>query len=322
MEDAFKPLFSFFKPQVVPTSPQPRDQKIDVDVGTKNIFQNNILYFQKYKDLEERVKHLEKLNGFLVSQVLQSLGSVKLPTDLQTKGEAVRKRSMKFDDDRCLNKTFQLFKLYKYMLDTSGEYLGKISDMFFPPDFDFEQSLYTKNHQKIINLLLKSSINSMISLKDEVSKSKANAIPHLPDGKTPQAKNGAVIGDSSLLIRRELHEDLYSLKSRESESGKGGSDPGELKRQKPKMLGATGERNIMQHTISDGLSMSQNKLGLIEDPMFSDSFLNQTDIKNHLLRPFHLAAEHSNRVDKSTQVHFQEVKSVEESLDSNHFSII
>lgn len=318
MEEAFNPLFRFFKPQVVPSSPKSRDTRVDIDVNKQNIFQNNVLYFQKYKDLEEKVKHLEKLNGFLISQVLQSLGSVKIPADLQPKGETVRKKSLKFEDDRCLNKTFQLFKVYKYMMDSGGETLHKIADMFFPPQFDFEHALYTKNYQKIINLLLKSSINSIISLKDEISKTKTTGISMVPEPKGTQGKPIPLLGESSLLLMREAQEDL-SVKSRDSESGKFGSDPGEKKRP---MIGATGERNIIQHTLSDALSLSQNKLGLVEDPMFSDSFLNQTDIKNNLLRPFQLGNELAHKADKSTQVNSHDFRSQEESRDSNHFSII
>lgn len=255
----------------------------------------------------------------MVSQVLQSLASSKLPTEVPGKREAIRKKSMKFEDDRCLNKTFQLFKVYKHMLDNGGENLQKISEMFFPPQFDFEQALYMKNHQKIINLLIKSSINSLICLKDEITKGKNLVKPLAPDQIKTPIKGGAFIGESTLLIRREVQEEHYSLRSRDSESGKGGSDPGE--RRKP-MMGATGERNLMQHTLSDALSLSQNKLGLIEDPMFSDSFLNQTDIKNNLLRPFQIGRDPATKADKSTQVNAAELRSAEESNDSYHFSVI
>lgn len=314
MQHTFDHMISFFKGPTA-TSPVTRESKVDVEQQKmSNIFHNNVLYFQKCKDLEEKVDYLQKLNSFLISQILQSMSSSKpegSPNHRVT--EPVRKKSLKFEDDRCLNKTFQLYKIYKGLLDSGGQTLEKISGMFFPPNFDFEYALYTKHHQKIINLLLKSSINSIISLRDEVKTAKLSS--HKLAEKM-KSNHDPYFSQHSLLMKPyELNSDKSNYSR--PEPAKADSDPGE---KAMRIVGATGERSLVQHTLSDNLSISQNKLGIIEDPMFSDSFLNATDIKNHLLRPFQLEPEFG-KADKSVQVNGPDYRSLDGS-DSNHFSVV
>lgn len=316
MQHTFDQMASFFKGHTL-SSPVMKETsvRVDVDLQKSNIFQNNVLYFQKCKDLEEKVDYLQKLNSFLISQVLQSLNQTKpesSPNLQRVVAQPVRKKSLKFEDDRCLNKTFQLYKIFKGLLDSGGQTLEKISGIFFPQNFDFEYALYTKHHQKIINLLLKSSINSIISLKDDLKQARSSA--HNMADKIKSSQNNQYAVQTSFLLKP--FEEI-SLKSNHSRQDRADSDPGE---KALRMVGATGERSLVQHTLSDNLSLSQNKLGIVEDPMFSDSFLNATDTKNNLLRPFQLGSEYG-KADKSVQVNGPDHKSPEES-DSNHFSVV
>lgn len=312
MMHTFDPILSSFKYQAPPSPTATRYTTVDVNSNTRNIFHNNVLYFQRCKDLEVKVDYLEKLNSFLISQVLQSLSTAKCENSMiQKHVEQIRKKSMKFEDDRCLNKTFQLYKIYKGLLDSAGDNLAKVSGMFFPANFDFEQALYTKHHQKIINLVLKSAINSIISLRDEVKNVKSSV--HMLGKKLQMCKDTTPQQNTSLMMK---HPELNSFKSHASHASRAESDPGD---KGARIIGATGERSLVQPTLSDNLSLSMNRLGLVDDPMFSDSFLNATDIKNNILRPFQLGSD-NGKADKSVQVSFDH-RSPEES-DSNHFSVV
>jgi hypothetical protein len=275
----------------------------------QNIFENNELYFQKCKDLEEQVSYLRSLNQFLVSQILQNFSSKFQP---QTqKGElshAIRKKSAQFDDDKSLNKTFQLFKIFKGLLDDGNQALKKISSTFFPSNFDFETALLSKNYQTIINLLLKSAINSTVSLKEGlIIQEEENYNKDLggirakifaPEGKGHQrlipkhsTLRNKVVDNTTLLLKGAqdlIADDKSFLSGEERKLGTGYAGYGK---------GATLLSRFMiedkspyepkwQGSLSDGLSMSQHKM--TDGPMLSDSFLNATEIRNHFLRPFEL----------------------------------
>ncbi len=277
MQHPFAPIYTFFKPNQA-GQPVPRSEDVDIDPSKKNIFQNNVLYFQKYKDLQVKVEYLQKLNTFLVAQALQGFSSKKIPAPAAKPG---RKKSMKFEDDRCLNKTYQLFNIFKSLLENSDHELCEISSTYFPSNFDFESALYNKHHQTIINLVLKSSINSIICLKKKLAAA-------------PQAKTAS----ASLLPQRRLqlaqpdntslflaHADLEQLSQ--------GSQKGSLSLAKPN---ATAIKQLHAFSVSDGLSFSHHKP---DGPDFSDSFFNTTEIKNLLqYRPTPAVAKE----DKAVQV--------------------
>lgn len=204
MNSPFNPIYSFFKPHI---SSQ-KTEEIDIDINKKNIFQNNVLYFQKYKVLEEKVDYLQKINGFLAAQVLQNFGARKAThvTDIKKQSGPIRKKSMKFEDDRCLNKTYQLFNIFKGLLHNSNKELSKIADTYFPEDFDFESSLYNKNHQIIINLVLKTSINSIVCMQDILAtKPHLNTLTKPTKPANLQKPN---IDNTSMFLANALQESL------------------------------------------------------------------------------------------------------------------
>ncbi len=307
-------------------------ENVDIEVTKKNVFQNNVLYFQKYKDLEEKVDYLEKLNNFLVSQILQIFGqgnsrSTSTPkvaisaTGEKGAAEGVRKKSMKFEDDRSLNRTFQMYKIFKGLLDNGGTALNKISSVFFPPSFDFENALYEKkNHLSLLNVVLKSSINSIISLKDQLDKSKIRTekIMGIRDRGNPALANTTLLLDK---VKEE--NDYLSFNSGKSIAEPVESDSALL--QSGSRRNEKQSRNQLHQALSEGLSMSHNRFG-IDDPMFSDSFLNATDIKNNLLQPFRIGPTSEIKIDQGTQVREEDwtnswsVSEVQDSKD--HFSII
>ena len=304
------------------TAPQ---ESVDLDVQKKNIFQNNVLYFQKYKDLEEKVSHLEKLNSFLVSQILQTFKPAKDRSASQKiekvskASENIRKKSLKFEDDRSLNKTFQMFNIFKGMLDTGGAALAKISSLYFPPTFDFESALYQKNHLQLLNVVLKTSINSVISLKDQLARQgKGIAKKEIANQQNEEVAN------ISLMIANhgKTAKDQLSFNS-------GGSALGhESANKEQPQAGSSYKKQFFREALSEGLSFSHNKAGNNDEPMFSESFLNMTEIKNNILQPFQIGLQAVAKQDYGTQVREEDWSSSRkssEAQDSNskdHFSII
>lgn len=166
--DLFKP-----KNKLLATSSgkdKSRGENVDLEKNTKNIFQNHVMYFQRCKELEGKVEYMEKLNSFLISQVLQNFDKKTPGQSVSQKADPTKPNYMKIEDDRSLNRAFQLYNIFKKLLQDGGEALGKIASTFFPENFDFESALYSKNHLTIINLLLKASINSFLCLSDELDK--------------------------------------------------------------------------------------------------------------------------------------------------------
>lgn len=223
----FNPFMNFFKPTNLRDVQRQNQDMDDIDVRKTNIFQNNALYFQKCQDLESRVDYLQKINEFLISQVLQTFGNSKYRSmdrggskePLKKNVDVVRKKSLKFEDDKCLNRTFQLFKIFKGLLDSGKESLQKISKNFYPPSFDFESQLYNKNYQSIINVVLKSAIHAIIWMKEELNRTKVQQMP-LP----PQAGElvNPKINDTSLILKmdRDIGRDMMSFNSGGSVIGK------------------------------------------------------------------------------------------------------
>lgn len=305
-------------------------ENVDIEVTKKNVFQNNVLYFQKYRDLEEKVDYLEKLNSFLVSQILQifSQNSTRSASNPKTgsqqtgdKGvgaaEAVRKKSMKFEDDRSLNRTFQMFKIFKGLLDTGGSALNKISSIFFPPSFDFENALYEKkNHLSLLNVVLKSSINGIISLKDQIDRTRIRS-----DKVGIRDRNNPALANTTLMLGRAKDGgDYLSFNSGKSIPEPADPDSGLLQSSSRKV----DTKQQGHQALSEGFSISNNRVG-VDDPMFSESFLNATDIKNNMLRPFRLDLKPEVKIDQETQVREEDwtgsfIEPMENSKD--HFSII
>lgn len=323
---------------------QKDSQPVDVTVPKKqNIFENNELYFQKCKDLEEQVSYLRSLNQFLVSQILQNFSSRLQPTTQKPElTYAIRKKSAQFDDDKSLNRTFQLFKIFKGVLDDGSQALRKISTTFFPSNFDFETAYLNKNYQTIINLLLKSSINSLISLKEalvEQEQVQHNKVlgamgalggkyllneARAAKGSTKLAGPPPKVLESTMLLMKGVREhfgddkSFYSGEDRKQfQAGYKAYSRGGMVLSKFMVEDKSPNDPKWQCSLSDGLSLSQNKM--TDGPMLSDSFLNATEIKNHFLKPFELQVPQPAplKVDQATQVSFQ--MSEEKHPDTNSF---
>lgn len=294
MKHPFAPIYSFFKPNPNQAGqPVQRSEDVDIDPSKKNIFQNNVLYFQKYKDLQEKVEYLQKLNTFLAAQALQGFASKKIPAPAAKAG---RKKSMKFEDDRCLNKTYQMFNIFKGLLDNSGPELCEISATYFPSSFDFESALYNKHHQAIINLVLKSSINSIICLQKKLAaplQPRTTSASLLPLRRPPLAPQD----NTSLFL---------ALAERTGPAG--GSQKGSFST--PRRDGPELGRQPLAFSVSDGLSFSQQRP---EAPDLSDSFFNTSEIKNLLqFRP----APATAKEDKAVQVGPEETSRGSNASDS------
>src|SRR3990167_2874581 len=293
----------------------------------KNIFENNELYFQKCKDLEEQVSYLRSLNQFLVSQILQNFSSkLHVSGQLRDIPNAVRKKSAQFDDDKSLNKTFQLFKIYKGLLDDGAPALKKISTTFFPTNFNFETALLSKNYQSIINLLLKSSINSIVSLKEALIMQEEEHYNRILGGVgslgaqlkqdqkgiarvfNKKSQQGSKITDNNVMILKGARDHMaddrsfYSGEERRFQYGYPGFQRGNMIVSKFVADEKSPFDPKWQGSLSDGLSLSQNKM--TDGPMLSDSFLNATEIRNHFLRPFelHPPPQPPLKVDQAVQV--------------------
>ena len=282
MQHPFAPIYSFFKPNPNQAGPpvQPRSDDVDIDPSKKNIFQNNVLYFQKYKDLQEKVEYLQKLNTFLVAQALQGFSSKKIPGPA---AKPVRKKSVKFEEDRCLNKTYQMFNIFKGLLDNSGPELCEISATFFPSSFDFESALYNKHHQAIINLVLKCSINSIVCLKKKLA---AHPTPRTASASLAPLRR-------SPFAPHDHNASLFLALAADRAGPAGGSHKGSAAH-KPEA--PEPGRQPLAFSVSDGLSFSHHKP---EGPDFSDSFFNTSEIKNLLQ---HRPAAAAQKEDKAVQV--------------------
>lgn len=53
-----------------------RSKKVYSDPKRANVFQNNLLYFQKCKELETEVSKLKRANKYLINQVLESINII------------------------------------------------------------------------------------------------------------------------------------------------------------------------------------------------------------------------------------------------------
>lgn len=307
----------FLKPDV-PTLPAAFD-KFDVDKKKRNIFQNNELYFQKCKDLEEQVDYLQKINNFLVSQTLQTFNA---STKQQTKpSDPVRKKSMKFEDDRSLNRTFQLFKIFKGLLENGEGSLSKISKTFFPETFDFESDLYAKQHQSLLNLILKASINSLLFMNDALLRVKtANPRIELIE------QEPMVPTEHSAVLIKQSDPNKIEMMSLKSDHGSASEAAHARPRLKDRLSSGLIQRD--SGPFSDGLSLSHQKAAQPEEPLLSDSFLNATDIKNNLLKPLTLPQRGVNlfacpeKIDKAVQVHPEELSQSGQGDSKDDFQVV
>ena len=258
----------------------------------KNVFSNNILYFQKYQELETKCVHLQQLNAFLTKQVLSQFSSEAVlgfnqivKKNLSNPPKPERKGSVKFEDDRSLNKLFQLFQLLKGLLDNGDQMVRRISEEFFPATFDFESELYSKNYQKLLSTVLKSAVNSIIFYQNEKTMTKRKASIGHSDKKGEMGRNTTV-------VNKEGKERLLHIGTSLT-----GSSVDEL------FPDESGLKNVLQ---AECLSLGKER---VDDGLFSQSFLNQTDIRKNLINPLlqlcpkaePVAASRASTIDKGCQ---------------------
>ena len=53
-----------------------KNKNINPDKKRANVFQNNLLYYQRCKELESEVEKLKRINKYLIDQVLESINII------------------------------------------------------------------------------------------------------------------------------------------------------------------------------------------------------------------------------------------------------
>lgn len=155
----------------------------------RNIFAHNELYYQKCRELELKIKRLERANKYLIDQIIHTMTFFnqqqhrtkqakkentvfKLETGVQSQGsssisgsrsdENKPKKKLGSPFKKCKSNLTESFAVFKDLLESKKQTQG-LFEMVFGDDFDLKETISEKtNCLKLVSKLLRVSITTTL----------------------------------------------------------------------------------------------------------------------------------------------------------------